>query len=65
MTKLTKEEMNKVIGGVQQVTCSCYGSVGEWEYTSTPTDIQTLDDISTYCRSGYGSCSNGASIMPV
>lgn len=65
MEKLSNDEMKKVMGGVAaQVTCSCYGSVGAWEYTDTPTGNQTLDDIADYCRSGYGSCSDGASIMP-
>jgi len=65
MKKLSKEEMKKVMGGKDAaVSCTCSGSVGAWTYTSTPTGMQSLDDIATYCSSGYGSCTNGASLMP-
>ena len=65
MQKLSKDEMKKVMGGVTEpISCTCTDCVGAWSYSSTPTGIQTLDDIVSYCRTGFGSCTNGASLTP-
>lgn len=65
MQVLSKNEMKSVVGGVvDPISCTCTGCTGSWDYTSTPTGMETLDDIVTYCRTGYGSCTNGASLAP-
>ena len=63
MKKLSRNEMKKVMGGVNAPgdrICggSCVGSVGEWIYLpQTGTFGGCLRDIATYCSSGSGSCS--------
>lgn len=55
---LSKNEMKKIIGGVvaPKCTCSCTGSVGEWEYTGQPDRQQVNKDIAAYCNPDEGTC---------
>ena len=67
---LSKKEQKKIIGGFVDpgdgggggTHCECDGSVGAWTYTSMPTCAGALQDIRTYCRSGFGHCSGSCSL---
>lgn len=59
---LTRDQLKNVMGGDGSGSGNvnygtCIGSVGCWSYTSPTSWNQCLQDISTYCRSGSGTCS--------
>ncbi len=58
---LERSQMKKITGGygTHNYSCRCSGSVGPWTgYYRTP--LGALNAISTWCASGYGSCTYGS-----
>jgi len=75
-TALSREQMKKVTGGCGMgelcyddggnCSCSCTGTAGTWHYTggAQPSNSYLHSDISQYCGSYGGSCTNCTNWQP-